>query len=237
LIEGTIVEKIDDSILGTWLDPAFDQTATTPSKKERWWFHVRHKRMPREKQEVAAAENDPPIPIEKTVTQRQVKLLGVIVTGMVLGSVGWRLFDSNKAQSSLSPSKPLVSPARSESSVDKPQDGEDASPIIAKHDRPSASDGKKSDDPSEAKSRVSAGKVVQLPRPREDSHLKRRRLELEVDRAIRRRAIAGVTVHFAAGRAHLKGRVATEAQRAAAEKAARDVSGVEDVRSSIETGF
>lgn len=66
-----------------------------------------------------------------------------------------------------------------------------------------------------------------------DHESRRRRLQLEIYKAIRNRAIAGVQVFVTGGTVYLDGRVATEAQKLAAEKAAHSVSGVEYVRNRI----
>ena len=149
-IEGTILKKIDDSILGTWLDPAFDQGESEPPKKERWWFHLRYKRMPSEQQEVASADSVPMTPIRKTFEHHQVKLLGVVVTGMVLGIVGWRLSDGNKLLTSISQSNPSMSPSRPENSVNAPDAGADASSGIAKQDPVAVTEVRESGEPRES---------------------------------------------------------------------------------------
>ena len=242
-IEGTILKKTDDSILGTWLDPAFDQVESEPPKKERWWFHLRYKRMPSEQQEVASADSVQMTPIRKTLEPRQVKLLGVVVTGMVLGIVGWRLSDGNKLLTSISQSNPSMSPSRPENSVNAPDAGADPSAGIAKQDPVAVTEVRESGEPRESelkrhdKNLERTSKPAEQSQPREDSDRKRRRLELEIDKAIRRRAIAGVTVDFVGDTAHLKGRVATENQKAAAEQAARGVPGVKNVRSFIAIDF
>jgi hypothetical protein len=244
-IEGTILKKTDESILGTWLDPAFDQVESEPPKKERWWFHLRYKRMPSEQQEVASADSVPMTPIRKTLEHRQVKLLGVVVTGMVLGIAGWRLSDANKLLTSISQSQsnPSVSASRPENSVNAPEAGEDASAGIAKHDPVAATEIRESGEFREAelkrpdKNLERTSKPAEQSQPREDADRKRRRLELEIDKAIRLRAIAGVTVDFVGDTARLKGRVATENQKAAAEQAARGVPGVKNVRNFIAIDF
>ena len=71
----------------------------------------------------------------------------------------------------------------------------------------------------------------------EDSELKRQKIEFQIHEAIRLRAISGVTVYFVPDTAHLKGRVDTASQKSAAEKAARSIRGVKEVRSSIEVNF
>jgi hypothetical protein len=244
-IEGTILKKTDESILGTWLDPAFDQVESEPPKKERWWFHLRYKRMPSEQQEVASADSVPMTPIRKTLEHRQVKLLGVVVTGMVLGIAGWRLSDANKLLTSISQSQsnPSVSASRPENSVNAPEAGEDASAGIAKHDPVAATEIRESGEFREAelkrpdKNLERTSKPAEQSQPREDADRKRRRLELEIDKAIRLRAISGVTVDFVGDTARLKGRVATENQKAAAEQAARGVPGVKNVRNFIAIDF
>lgn len=199
--------------------------------------------MPSEQQEVASADSVPMTPIRKTFEHRQVKLLGVVVTGMVLGIVGWRLSDANKLLTSISQSNPSMSPSRPETSVNAPDAGEDASAGIAKQDPVAATEVRESGEPREAelkrhdKNLERTSKPVEQSQPREDSDRKRRRLELEIDKAIRRRAIAGVTVDFVGDTARLKGLVATENQKAAAEKAARGVPGVKNVRSFIAIDF
>jgi type II secretory pathway predicted ATPase ExeA len=61
-------------------------------------------------------------------------------------------------------------------------------------------------------------------------------LEMEIYKAIGNRAILGVAVSVNNGTAYLEGRVATERQRRAAERAARSVEGVERVRNRISVG-
>jgi general secretion pathway protein A len=67
----------------------------------------------------------------------------------------------------------------------------------------------------------------------ENAEIRRKRLEIEVAKAIENRAIAGVAVAVIDEIIFLDGRVATERQRAAAELAARSVAGVEKVRNRI----
>jgi type II secretory pathway predicted ATPase ExeA len=61
----------------------------------------------------------------------------------------------------------------------------------------------------------------------------RKILEAQIYRAIKNRAIVGVDVSVIDGTAVLKGRVATERQKNAAEQAARSVAGVKRVRNRI----
>ena len=71
------------------------------------------------------------------------------------------------------------------------------------------------------------------PAPIDNAEIRRKRLEMEVAKAIENRAIAGVAVAVIDEIIYLDGRVATERQRAAAERAARSVAGVEKVRNRI----
>jgi hypothetical protein len=69
--------------------------------------------------------------------------------------------------------------------------------------------------------------------PLESADIQRKRLEIEVSKAIENRAIAGIAVSVIDEIIYLDGRVATERQRKAAEQAARSVAGVEKVRNRI----
>lgn len=61
-------------------------------------------------------------------------------------------------------------------------------------------------------------------------------LEMKVYKALADRAILGVTVSVSQRTVHLEGRVATERQKRAAERAAQGVKGIEEVRSRISIG-
>jgi general secretion pathway protein A len=61
----------------------------------------------------------------------------------------------------------------------------------------------------------------------------RKRVELQIYKAIHNRAISGVEVAFVNGRAYLDGRVDSENQRLAADRAARSVPEVKQVRNRI----
>ncbi len=67
----------------------------------------------------------------------------------------------------------------------------------------------------------------------ENRAVQRQILAAQVSRAIGNRAIVGVDVSMTNGTAVLKGRVATERQKTAAEQAARSVAGVKRVRNRI----
>ena len=79
---------------------------------------------------------------------------------------------------------------------------------------------------------MSAGNVRQAP-VAENADAQRKLLEAQVYKAIENRAIMGVDVSVINGTAYLEGRVATERQRDAAERAARGVAGVQRVRNRI----
>ena len=72
---------------------------------------------------------------------------------------------------------------------------------------------------------------------RHNSPQRREDLEAQVIQALENRAIIGVAVSVVQGTAFLDGRVATERQRRAAERAARSVTGVERVRNRIVVNF
>ena len=67
----------------------------------------------------------------------------------------------------------------------------------------------------------------------EDPEIKRQRIQLQLNQALRNRAIAGVSISLIDGTAYLHGQVATEKQRLAAEQAARSVPTVRNVRNRI----
>jgi len=250
-IEGTILKKSDDSIVGTWLDPAFDKVESEPAKRGRWRLgHLSHKKVSSEKQEVSSTESLRMTPIQQTFNWGQFKLIGMVIAGMMIGIIGWQSFDANKSLTSVSHSNPSMSPSRLENSVRSAE----AAPVaislnrvssweIDNHDTVAAIEIGKPSEPREAEldkhdqGIQSARKLSEQTHAPEDSELKRRQIELQIDKAIRLRAIAGVSVYFVGDTAHLKGRVGTEIQKSAAEKAARGVPGVKDVRSSIEIEF
>src|SRR3989442_3051930 len=66
-----------------------------------------------------------------------------------------------------------------------------------------------------------------------DRTAERKRIEFQIYKAIQNRAISGVDVALINGRVYLDGRVDTENQRLAAERAARSVSEVKQVRNRI----
>ena len=95
-------------------------------------------------------------------------------------------------------------------------------------EKPPTSDPK----PAPKKAPMSAGNSRQAP-VAENADAQRKILEAQVYKAIENRAIMGVEVSVINGTAYLEGRVATERQRDAAERAARSVAGVQRVRNRI----
>jgi type II secretory pathway predicted ATPase ExeA len=98
-------------------------------------------------------------------------------------------------------------------------------------EKPPTSDPK----PAPKKAPMSAGNSRQAP-VAENADAQRKLLEAQVYKAIKNRAIMGVDVSVINGTAYLEGRVATERQRDAAERAARSVAGVQRVRNRIAVG-
>src|ERR1043166_1743380 len=70
-------------------------------------------------------------------------------------------------------------------------------------------------------------------RPEKDTAPQRKKVEAAIQKAIQNRAIPGVSVHFTDGVAYLDGEVATETQKTMAERAARSVSDVRQVRNRV----
>ena len=245
-LEGNILKKSDDSILGTWLDVAFDKVESEPAKNEcRRLGYLRHKKMLSKKGDVASTESLLMNLTQPKFTWLPSKLIVMVVTGMIIGMGGWRFYDSNKPPILGSRSNkpvPLSPPANrvNAAGVDEvatPQNRvslleiQNRDTVVATEVRQS-SEQKKPGQPND-----SAKKLSEEAQAFEKSGLKREKLVLQIDKAIRLRAISGVTVHIVEDTAHLEGRVATESQKAAAEKAARGVPGVKDIRSSIKIDF
>ncbi|HEV8724266.1 MAG TPA: AAA family ATPase [Candidatus Binatia bacterium] len=95
-------------------------------------------------------------------------------------------------------------------------------------EKPPTSDPK----PAPKKAPMSADNSRQAP-VAENADAQRKLLEAHVYKALENRAIMGVDVSVINGTAYLEGRVATERQRDAAERAARSVAGVQRVRNRI----
>jgi hypothetical protein len=243
------LKKSDESIVGTWLDPDFDKIEPEPVKNQRWRLGpVSHKKAPLEKPEVSAAtESFRMAHSQLKFNRRQFRLIGMVITGMMVGIIGWRLSDANKSPTSVSHSNSSLSPSLPENSLNAAQADAVTTPqdrlsLTEIHSRETvaATGVRESSAPREAELKKhdqrieSAKKLSERTHAPDDSELKRRKIEHQIDQAIRLRAITGVRVYFVGDTAHLKGRVATETQKSAAEKAARSVPGVKDIRSSIE---
>jgi hypothetical protein len=70
-----------------------------------------------------------------------------------------------------------------------------------------------------------------------DPNIRKKKIEVAVDNAIQNRAIDGVSVSFVDGTVYLDGEVATERQKAMAERAARSVPEVKQVRNRLSVKF
>lgn len=88
------------------------------------------------------------------------------------------------------------------------------------------------------KKKTSAPVVARPPiKVSNDPNIRKKKIELAVDNAISNRAIDGVSVSFVDGTVYLDGEVATERQRLAAERAARSVPDVKQVRNRLSVKF
>ena len=79
----------------------------------------------------------------------------------------------------------------------------------------------------------SPARSARKDRPDQDPAVRRRLLEIEIQRAIQNRAIQGVSVKLIDGTAYLDGQVASERQRSMAERAALGVQEVASVENHI----
>jgi general secretion pathway protein A len=117
-------------------------------------------------------------------------------------------------------------PAKTEASL--PDRDESAAPMSDRDEIPEPNIGKPPK-PS-VKSRTRPARSAALDDPESQS----KKTELQVVKAIQNRAIEGVQVSVVEGKAFLNGRVATERQKSAAERATRRVPGVMEVQNRIE---
>ena len=114
-IERSILRKSDESILGTWLDPAFDKVEVERAKKQGWRLrHVRRQVLSAEKPAVSSSDSLRTTPIQKKFNWRQPKLTLTVITGIVIAIIGWRLYDAAKPLT-------LVSRSNSPSSYPRPE--------------------------------------------------------------------------------------------------------------------
>ena len=244
-LESTLLKKSDESIVGTWLDPQYEKPEPQPDKKKRWRLNRLSQKVSSEKQEASSTNRFRVALFQQNFNWGRSKLIAIVVTGMIAGIGGWRLSDANKSPRSLPRSNPSISVPQPENPVNSGEVAKPESRVLpqarAGHEIEDAVQMRQSSKSQETElkkhnQRVERAKNVsdQSP-PTKDSELKRRKIELQIDQAIRRRAITGVTVHFAGSTVHLTGRVATESQKSVAENAARGMKGVDAIRNSIET--
>ena len=244
-IESGILRSNDDSILGTWLDPAFDPPDPEPPERFWWLSHPRHREVPVEEEELSSSDSSRSRPVPTKFKGRQLKLTVTVITGILIGVVSWRLYDGVRPIPSASYSRPSASPPRSEDLrnasqiIEAPMSQEELS--LQKNENretvPASEPTKPGVREPELTGEKQLSESVKKPRtqtqPSEDSELKRKKIELQIHNAILLRAINGVTVYFTGEVAYLEGRVETENQKDAAEKAARSIPGVEELRNSI----
>ncbi len=244
-VEDSILRKSDNSILGTWLDPAFDKVEVEPPKKQRWRLHhPRHQEVATEKQAVSASES-----LRTTAIQQKFKWgkPKIPLMGMIIVIIAWQLYGATKPFTPVSHSNPALTPPRPENKINAAQviqaaipQSEVLSPESQNRDTVAATDVIRLSEAQEPKLKEKEHRIEIARKPSEraqgpeDSEIKRQKLQLKIQEAIRLRAIGGVTVYFLGDTAHLKGRVATERQKSVAENAARSVPGVKEIRSSIE---
>ena len=137
------------------------------------------------------------------------------------------------------PGGEISAPSTSESAIGSPplpdaeKSVETPSPVLTEKatEKPPAIDPKR----APRKAPMTANKDTQAPLT-QNAGAQRKLLEAQVYKAIENRAIIGVDVSVINGTAFLEGRVATEQQKNAAERAARSVAGVERVRNRISVG-
>ncbi len=245
-IEGSVLRKSDDSIVGTWLDPAFDKVEAEPAKRQRWRLrHLRHQQVSAEAKALSSSANLRAIPMQQKFKRRQSKLAITVITGMIIGIIGWWFYDATKPLTPVSHSNPPLTPPRPQNSINGAEVIQAAVPpssfsLPENQDRAEVKKTSEVEGP-ELKKQNQLIETARKPRDptqaAEDSELKRQKVEFQIHEAIRLRAISGVTVYFVPDTAHLKGRVDTASQKSAAEKAARSIRGVKEVRSSIEVNF
>lgn len=245
-IENGVLRSNDDSVLGTWLDPAFDRIETEAPKWRVLRLHRQHQQESVEEGGVSSADSSRTRPIQPKFEWRKLKLTVTAITVVIIGMVGWRL-DVMRAISSVSYARRPVPPPLPENPTNAtkviqapmPED----SPSLPEHEERDIVPAPETTKPSEAQMPGLTGKdqlIESATKPRartqasEDSGLKRQNIELQIHHAIHLRAITGVTVYFIGNTAYLDGRVETGNQKSAAEKAARTVPGVKAVHNSIE---
>jgi hypothetical protein len=245
-IEGSVLRKSDDSIVGTWLDPAFDTVEAEPAKRQRWRLrHLRHQQVSVEEKALSSSANLRAIPMQQKFNRRQSKLAMTVITGVIIGIIGWWLYDATKPLTPVSHSNLPLTPPRPENSINGAEVIQAAIPpsSFSLPENQERAEVKKTSEVEGPELKKQNQLIETARKPRdptqaaEDSELKRQKIEFQIHEAIRLRAISGVTVYFVHDTAHLQGRVDTASQKSAAEKAARSIRGVNEVRSSIEVNF
>lgn len=245
-IEDSVPTKKDDSIIGTWLDPAFDKIEVEPNAP---FWRLGQSRDPEtlaEEEKLSAPASSRTRSIQTTSKWSPSKVFLSVITGIVIGTVGWRLYHDGKAATSVSRPRPRLLPPSSDKTTNPAQAIQAAMPrnnplSAEKQERTPASAARisaQSEAPeleSTAKNQIveSAKKSRDSSQDSQDAELKRQKIELQIRHAIGLRAVTGVTVNFTGDKAYLNGQVHTENQRTAAEKAARSIRGVKEVYNSI----
>lgn len=249
-IEKGVLRKNDDSVIGTWLDPAFDKVEPESSRTPFWRLRQpANQETVAEDKEISSSDSSRTRLIQTQTRSKwsRSKVILSIITGIVIGTIGWRIYHAGKAATSVSRSRPRLTPPPPDKTKNTAQVIQAAMP----QENPSLSENEKRDIVAAAKIRTpnearepeltgknrsveSAKETRDRTQDAEDAKLNRQKIELQIRHAIRLRAITSVTVNFRGDKAYLKGKVDTESQRSAAEKAARSVPGVKEVRNSIE---
>lgn len=238
-IEGLVRSK-DDSILGTWLDPAFDPAEPEPPKSRLWRLgHPRPQQVPAGEEEPRPSHRSPTRAIQTNFTGRRLKLALMLLAGILIVMMGWRVNGVVKPAASSpavknSPAAPKVAQTAPPQDLPSANELEEeevaAAPEPVESQEPQTPTAAKNDPVSRSANKSEAART---PAPG-DSEAKRRKIEVQIRDAIRRRAIRGVRVSFVGETAYLEGQVETENQKSAAEKAARSVPRVKEIRNSIE---
>jgi general secretion pathway protein A len=191
-------------------------------------------------------------------SRRRVAVLALVVSmvgavAMISSSGGIaRIADWTQQFSMKQPDQPVrtaVLPESSESSINAqpiPVPGPDfpsipaPNPALPDDDSPRAEQTQATVErgPAEEPASLEQSKPIKpTPQDAQPKNAENRNLATQVVKAIESRAIMGVEVSVVHGTAYLHGRVATERQRRAAERAARTVVGVERVQNRIAINY
>jgi hypothetical protein len=242
-LESSILRSNDDSIFATWLDPAFDPPTIEPPKRQLWQ-RSRRRLDPEmaEEKKVASCDVTPNRPAQVTFTRRQLQLSTIAITIIIVALIGWRSYAPRATTSVVHP-RPHGSVPRSDNPPAKTEvsqaivqnvsvaDDEKADSLPVSE---TAKQSELRDEPAAKQEAIDNNKTRARMDASENLELKRQKVERQVRNAIFLRAIEGVTVSVLEDTAYLEGHVETEAQRSAAEKAARSVPEIKQLRSSIQ---